>query len=169
MLACTLIICALLLCATKLNNQYLSATWNSGVPGDDHESLLTKSIRRRAPNDETSPRKLDSATGSSFCDERLDQLVISTWTKVPVTNEFAARAVSLYLETDHPLLGLFDADLFLEDLVNGQINFCSPLLVNALLCWACVSFLVPRCFFYYILASGEPWPPWHFDQTIILP
>ena len=139
----------------KLISQYLSATGNRDVPGDDHESILAGSLRRRAPIDEIPSHKLDSATGSSLCDERLGHIVISTWTKVPVTNEFAARAISLYLETDHPLLGLFDADLFLDDLVSGQINFCSPLLVNALLCWACVSF-----FFSFFLSQTLPsWLP----------
>ena len=143
----------------KLISQYLSATGNRDVPGDDHESILAGSLRRRAPIDEIPSHKLDSATGSSLCDERLGHIVISTWTKVPVTNEFAARAISLYLETDHPLLGLFDADLFLDDLVSGQINFCSPLLVNALLCWACVSFSF--LFFFF------PFPPpffFHFSN-----
>ncbi len=126
----------------KLNNCYISATGNRNAPSDDRESLLSESLMRsRAPIDERASQHLDSAAGSSLCDERLGKIVISTWTKVPITNEFAARVISLYLETDHPLLGLFDADLFLDDLVSGQINFCSPLLVNALLCWACVSVL----------------------------
>jgi hypothetical protein len=57
---------------------------------------------------------------------------------VPVTNQAAARVLSLYLVTDHYILGFFDVDLFLDDLVSGNERFCSPLLVNALLSWACV-------------------------------
>ena len=74
----------------------------------------------------------------TLCDERLLRLEISNWTDVMVTNEQAARAISVYLETDHPILGLFDADLFLEDLVNTRPNFCSRLLVSSLLSFAFV-------------------------------
>ncbi|KXJ87785.1 hypothetical protein Micbo1qcDRAFT_124133, partial [Microdochium bolleyi] len=59
------------------------------------------------------------------------------WTNVDAANDFAARAISLYLETDHPLLGLFDADLFITDLVEHRTRYCSPFLVNALLYLSC--------------------------------
>ncbi|KAL7915456.1 N-terminal fungal transcription regulatory domain-containing protein [Trichoderma velutinum] len=78
-----------------------------------------------------------TASPISLCDSRLFQLNISHWTNVPISNEVAARAISLYLETDHPLLGYFDPNLFVSDLVNLKCDFCSPMLVNALLYWAC--------------------------------
>jgi hypothetical protein len=74
-----------------------------------------------------------------LCDVRLGLVDYSAWTGVSVDNGVAARAISLYLETDHPLLGFFDADLFLTDLKSGDQNFCSPCLVSSLLAWACVS------------------------------
>ena len=75
----------------------------------------------------------------NLCDDRLHQLQIDKWTNVSINDSLAARAISLYLETDHPVLGLFDADLFLDGLISGETNFCSSLLVTAVLCWACVS------------------------------
>ncbi|KAJ9129334.1 hypothetical protein NKR23_g12559, partial [Pleurostoma richardsiae] len=77
---------------------------------------------------------------SSFCDPSLRHLQMRKWTKVPITDELAANVISSYLQIDHPLLGLFDADLFVKDLVSGQQYFCSSLLVNALLSWACQSY-----------------------------
>ena len=90
------------------------------------------------------PLKQDLArTGPSkrpeYCDERLRHLDITPWTSVPVSNEFAADVISLFLETDHPIQGLFDADLFLNDLVNSLHRFCSRLLVSSLLFVGCVS------------------------------
>ncbi|KAK7993912.1 hypothetical protein PG989_007293 [Apiospora arundinis] len=41
------------------------------------------------------------------------------------------------LHPSNPTLGLFDANLFVTDLVDCRTRFCSPLLVCALLCWAC--------------------------------
>jgi len=76
---------------------------------------------------------------SSLCDPSLRHLQMRKWTKVPITDELAANVISSYLQIDHPVLGLFDADLFVKDLVSGQQYFCSSLLVNALLSWACVS------------------------------
>lgn len=76
----------------------------------------------------------------ALCDARLYELDIGAWTKVDISSDLAARCISLYLETDHPLLGHFDPDLFLSRLAgDDEGDYCSPLLVNALLFWACVS------------------------------
>ncbi|KAJ6442320.1 N-terminal fungal transcription regulatory domain-containing protein [Purpureocillium lavendulum] len=72
----------------------------------------------------------------SLCDERLQNLDIRLWTTVNIDSTTAARCISLYLETDHPLLGHFDPELFLSHLTTGQTEYCSALLVNALLYWA---------------------------------
>ncbi|KAK2000066.1 hypothetical protein LX36DRAFT_741229 [Colletotrichum falcatum] len=77
-------------------------------------------------------------------DPRLKNLNIGFWTVVPITNQDAADVISLYLETDHPILGLFDADLFLDDLVGGQMRYCSALLVNALLAFACQAYAAKK-------------------------
>lgn len=76
-----------------------------------------------------------------YCDARLAMLDMSVWTTVPIPNDLAAAAISLYLQTDHPLLGFFDADVFLDDLLEGRSRYCSTLLVSSLLFWALVSHL----------------------------
>jgi hypothetical protein len=75
----------------------------------------------------------------TLCDERLKKLNIGFWTSVPIPSDLAAKIVSLYLETDHPLLGPFDPDLFLADLVDCRTNHCSEILVSAIMYWGCVS------------------------------
>jgi hypothetical protein len=72
-----------------------------------------------------------------MCDDRLASLDLTFWTQVPISNDFAARIISLYLQIDHPLLGTFDPDSFISDLVSHQTTSCSPLVVNALLYWGC--------------------------------
>jgi hypothetical protein len=74
----------------------------------------------------------------SYQGNRLRALDIKLWTAVTVSNEFAIGALRLFLEIDQPFLGIFDVDLFIEDLVEPRARFCSRLLVNSLLCWACV-------------------------------
>lgn len=76
---------------------------------------------------------------TSYCDDRLCDLRVDQWSRIPVDNTFAASAISLYLESEHPLFGLFDPDLFLNDLIACKSRFCSSLLVNSLLYRACVS------------------------------
>ena len=48
---------------------------------------------------------------------RFKSLDIAFWTKVPIGNDLAARAIAVYLLTDHALLGHFCSDLFLADLL----------------------------------------------------
>ncbi|QYS95150.1 Zn(2)-C6 fungal-type domain-containing protein [Trichoderma simmonsii] len=106
---------------------------------DAYHQLTTLS-RQSAASASPQPLFWDTdptASPISLCDSRLFQINISHWTKVPISNEAAARAISLYLETDHPLLGYFDPNLFVSDLVNLKHDYCSPMLINALLYWAC--------------------------------
>ena len=97
----------------------------------------------------------EQTPSQAYCDERLRDLDISFWTQVPITSECAARVISLYLETDHPLLGAFDPDMFVEDLTQHRHRLCSPFLVNALLFLACVSH---PCFFQVVSGSSPTHP-----------
>lgn len=74
-----------------------------------------------------------------YYDDRLARLRIGFWTAVRITDDMAAAALSHYFEVEHLVLGLFDADLFIDDLVNQRIDYCSPFLVSAVLTFALVS------------------------------
>lgn len=109
------------------------------TPGDvveaDHVGTDSAVHPFRAPIAFVHPHK----TSVVLCDDRLRSLDITFWTKVPIASDFAARIISLYLETDHPLLGTFDPGAFVSDLVDHQTKSCSSFVVNALLYWGCVS------------------------------
>ncbi|KAK3996253.1 hypothetical protein QBC44DRAFT_232493 [Cladorrhinum sp. PSN332] len=76
--------------------------------------------------------------GMILCDQRLGGLEVSgRWTNIAIDNDLAAELISRYLLTDHPMLGFFDAELFLNDLATNGDNYCSPALVAAILAWAC--------------------------------
>ncbi|KAG9254474.1 uncharacterized protein F5Z01DRAFT_107648 [Emericellopsis atlantica] len=93
-----------------------------------------------APSDEDSVAVPPNESTSSI-DPRLSAVDMAVWTKVLVSNEDAAQALAWYFETDHPVLGLFDADLFLEDLSLYNTRFCTEFMVNALSSWAFMSSL----------------------------
>lgn len=80
-----------------------------------------------------------SMPAQQFCDSRLARLKINYWTKSPISDEFAARVISNFLVCDYPVYACFDADLFLSDLIELNDEFCSPLLVSAIMSIACVS------------------------------
>ena len=71
-------------------------------------------------------------------DPRLSGAKVSRWTTVQIGETDARRLIGNYLETDHPIIGLFDADLFLEDLSSYSHTFCSEFLVTCILYWSCV-------------------------------
>jgi hypothetical protein len=99
-------------------------------------------LTRREHNSST-PARMVMVAGpsqvSSYCDDRLHQLSLEEWTEIPINNEFAASAISVYLEKEYRLLSLFDADLFLNGLLSGDQEFCSPILLAAVLAHGCVS------------------------------
>ncbi|KAK6210002.1 c6 transcription factor [Colletotrichum tabaci] len=84
-----------------------------------------------------SPYPGDADLLGPLFDERLRLLDISQWTPVAIPNDLAITAISHYLENDYATMPLFNADLFLQDLVGLENSFCSAFLVTAILCWAC--------------------------------
>ncbi|KAF2010055.1 hypothetical protein BU24DRAFT_496850 [Aaosphaeria arxii CBS 175.79] len=74
-----------------------------------------------------------AASGALYFDSRLASLHIDFWTTVPVSNSQAAEAISAFLEFQHPVWGVFDATLFVRDLVEHRFDFCSSFLVSSLL------------------------------------
>ncbi|EQK97635.1 N-terminal fungal transcription regulatory domain-containing protein [Ophiocordyceps sinensis CO18] len=109
-----------------------------GVSPEPAMEATDSDVSRFSDNPALNPFRTGDETvppSPSYCDERLRDLDVAFWTDVPVTNEFAARVISLYLKTDHPLLGTFDPDLFVADLVARQTRHCSRLLANTTLYW----------------------------------
>lgn len=73
-----------------------------------------------------------------FYDDRLRELRMDHWTSVPIANDLAACIISSYLVKEHPMIGLFDADLFITNLTGRGPGFCSPFLLSSIMYYACV-------------------------------
>ncbi|KAF9735825.1 hypothetical protein PMIN06_002189 [Paraphaeosphaeria minitans] len=95
--------------------------------GDNPQDLLRAQAEPNIETDGGFPQSIDPL---------LDDLRIKYWSTVDVTDEFAASAICMYLENDHPTLGLFDAWLFLKDLIERKHECCSSFLVTSLLAFA---------------------------------
>jgi hypothetical protein len=79
--------------------------------------------------------------------EHLQKVNLALWMDLPIPNETAVRVIALYLNNDYPVLPLFHADLFLQDLCQNRPYFCSVLLISALLGWACVGIPIANVLF----------------------
>ncbi|KAI0432189.1 hypothetical protein F5Y09DRAFT_354010 [Xylaria sp. FL1042] len=100
--------------------------------------LARSSLLRPWPSDSLPGQYPESQEQSGkYCDERLQYLQVGFWTDIKVSNDFTARVISMYIKTDHPLLGLFDTRLFINDLVNQRINYCSKFLFHAVMYLGC--------------------------------
>jgi hypothetical protein len=98
---------------------------------------------RGVPNTRTSPVS-GPARDRFYCDSRLKDIDFGYWTTVPVSDDFAASLISLFLENEYGIVAIFDVETFLTDIVARRFDFCSSFLVNSLLCLASVSLIFPK-------------------------
>ncbi|KAL7948832.1 hypothetical protein V8C42DRAFT_230442 [Trichoderma barbatum] len=116
------------------------ATSRQTTPGNSTEpggALLDGALSNEPSRASDNPIVLHGLEHSHYCDDHLDQLSIAYWTTVPISDSSAATLISVFLDNDQTIVGFFDADLFVEDLVNQRLRFCSSFLVSAVLYVAC--------------------------------
>ena len=76
---------------------------------------------------------------AEIVDPRLDSVKPSRWTNVSTDDDLMKQILRAYLLSEYSWWTFFHKDHFLDDMVRGSDRFCSPLLVNAVLAFACVS------------------------------
>lgn len=75
---------------------------------------------------------------ATLVDARLDAVKPSKWTTVSDDDDLMRALLRLYLFYEYHWLTCFHKDYFLDDMLAESGQFCSPLLVNAVLAHACV-------------------------------
>lgn len=87
--------------------------------------------------------------GARMYDPRMspDTLRPSKWTSISDDDVFLTRLLEGYFLYEFPLWPCFHKDHFLDDMTAGRSDYCSPLLVSAILTAACVGFILasPTC------------------------
>lgn len=76
---------------------------------------------------------------AELVDAQVGSVKLSKWTAVAKDDAFLTQLLQSYFLLEFPFFPFFHKDYFLEDLVAGRQQFCSSLLVNAILAAACVS------------------------------
>lgn len=73
----------------------------------------------------------------------LESIKPSKWTLVSNDDALMRKIIHDYFLYEYDWLTYVHIDYFLQDMANERPRFCSPLLVNAVLCMGCVSDLRP--------------------------
>lgn len=92
-----------------------------------------------------SPRKRDVLRISALLSDKPPiRVPAAPWTMVTKDDDLVSHLVSIYFTWHHPAYPCVIRDLFVRDMTAGDLNsqFCSPILVNAMLATACVSKLI---------------------------
>lgn len=84
-------------------------------------------------------------------DVQLSAVEPSKWTTVCADNVLMRRLLHAFFLQDHDWWTAFQKDYFLEDMAKMRLQFCSSLLVNAVLALSCVALMNPP-----ICGSIEP-------------
>lgn len=102
----------------------------SADPGLPKSSGIQPTFSFPNTSDNRAPEKSQGPAKHLYFDARLSFLEVSFWTTVSITNGQAAQAISCYLEVQHHIWGVFDAGLFVRDLIGFGFQFCSPFMVS---------------------------------------
>lgn len=76
---------------------------------------------------------------AEMVDPAVEKLTTEPWTRVISDNQLLRRLICSYFTFPHPCGPFVHKDLFLEDMMMCHSDFCSPLLVKAMLSIASVS------------------------------
>lgn len=77
---------------------------------------------------------------ATMADPRLDSVDVTRYTTVCSDNSLLRSLLEIYFLFEFPFNSFFHIDIFLDDMASGQDNYCSPVLVNAVLAsaWVCI-------------------------------
>ncbi|KAK8094150.1 hypothetical protein PG997_000835 [Apiospora hydei] len=124
-------------------------TWSNPYLGSTlHQKALIHPSPRQSPavdletimSDESQRMFLVPYHTAEMADPKLESADIAKWTAVTPDNLLLRRLLKIYFIFEFPFHPFFHKDLFLDDLLSGDLRFCSPLLVNAVLAAAWCGF-----------------------------
>ena len=127
------------------SNLYLNSMIYEGAAlysADQHASLSAAPTSSRPLTGLRSADYRDFYTkpfhAAHLVDARLSDVNISWWTSVSGDHTLMRDLLSVFFRCEYHFTAAFQKDLFLEDLAAKRQDFCSPLLVNVVLAYACV-------------------------------
>jgi hypothetical protein len=107
-----------------------------------YEALEASDYDTNTSQTSTTPQNSNYARAlltARMVDNLLEDAQPSHWTSVSSNDRLLRNLLENYFINQYPRQFFFVKDYFLEDMLSRRTEFCSPLLVNALLAKACVS------------------------------
>lgn len=110
--------------------------------GTQDSSSSSPSLSQRQPWSAQHLRHqyLTPYSAATIIDPRLTMVKPSMWTTVSTDDKFMQKLLHLYFLREYSYLACFQKDHFLDDMLSGSTEYCSSLLVNAILAQATVRF-----------------------------
>ncbi|EGX93535.1 C6 transcription factor, putative [Cordyceps militaris CM01] len=125
------------LCAAT--NVYLqSPIYNFALDDEGNQQLRTPSPSSD-DQDQQHSLFLRPYHAATIIDPRLNQIKPSEWTRVSQDDGLMRKMLQHFFMYEYQWHTSFQKDYFLDDMVSGKREFCSPLLVNSILAHACHS------------------------------
>lgn len=122
------------------SSAYTQSSQHLSTAGNSYKQNVTSPVS--SPLQEKTHAGAASETDSSregpLCDARLKLLKMDYWSKIPIDDGFASNVMSHFFTAHFPIFACFDADSFLDDLVQRKGNYCSAFLVSSVMSIACV-------------------------------
>ncbi|RGP76742.1 hypothetical protein FLONG3_5182 [Fusarium longipes] len=102
--------------------------------------LVTPSALTDLVSEEQKSPYLKPFHAAQVVEPLLNDAKISRWTNVSKDNALMRDLLRVMFRCEYQFTAAFHKDLFLQDLVAGRTDFCSSLLVNIVLAYACVCY-----------------------------
>ncbi|KAM0250860.1 hypothetical protein ACHAP5_002079 [Fusarium lateritium] len=162
----------------NIDNPYLSSLvyeaaslYSNNLPGEHSASGLFGSL----VSEEQRSLYLKPFHAAQVIEPLLSDVKPSLWTTVCDDDELMRDLLSVLFRCEYQFTSAFHKDLLLQDMAARRTNFCSSLLVNVLLAYACVcnprlsnrvEYWNPSSFMYRFLAEAKRL--WELEATIAL-
>jgi hypothetical protein len=120
-------------------NPYLRSLMYEIALGVPNTAQSSKTSTWASTNDRYDPQYLNPYLAATLVEPRLDTVEPSNWTLVSSDNVLMRALLHSYFLNEYQWVPSFHKDDFLDDMISGSTYFCSSLLVNTVLAFACVS------------------------------
>ena len=130
------------------NNPYLSSLiYESASLYQTKDTPKSLDTNRDLQSEELNTVYLRPFHAAQVFDSQVEDAKFSSWTTVCSNDALMREIFKSLLRCEYNFTAAFQKDLFLEDLTSKSTDFCSSMLVNAVLGYACVSVLLslPLC------------------------
>lgn len=118
--------------------KYTDMLWPSPLTTELDQQYKPQAVFGNPPLMLSKIQDLEQESDYRLIDDRLRNVKIRYWTTVAISDGLAAELLSRFVEIEIPVYGFFEPELFIEDLIAQNTQFCSSLLVTAILFWASV-------------------------------